>query len=145
MTPLNRMTVGVVLLTMLAAAAGGWAGIRYGQSQIHQSPGLDELLHTELDLTPEQEQQIATIEAQFAAKRRALEDEMRAANRDLAAAIAGEHVYGPSAQSAIERFHTAQSALQEETIKHILAMRDVLTLEQIARFDDAVSAALTSD
>jgi Spy/CpxP family protein refolding chaperone len=106
---------------------------------------LDEILHTELGLTPDQEQRIEAMEAQFAFRREALENEMRAANRDLAAAIVGEHVYGPRAQSAIERFHAAESALQEETIKHVLAMRTVLTPEQVTRFDEAISTALISD
>ena len=145
MTPLSRMVVGVVLSTALAAAAGGWVGIQYGLREARSSPGLDELLHSELNLTPDQEQRIATMESQFATRRKMLEDEMRAANRDLAAAIAAEHEYGPRAQSAIERFHTAESALQEETVKHILAMRIVLTPEQMTRFDQAVSTALTSD
>jgi Spy/CpxP family protein refolding chaperone len=145
MTSLTRMAIGIVLLTVLAAAAAGWAGIQYGLTQAHPNPGLDEILHTELGLTPDQEQRIEAMEAQFAFRREALENEMRAANRDLAAAIVGEHVYGPRAQSAIERFHAAESALQEETIKHVLAMRTVLTPEQVTRFDEAISTALISD
>lgn len=145
MTRLARMVVGVALLTALAAAAGGWAGIQYGLRQSFPNPGLDELLHTELGLAPDQEQRIEAMEAEFAARREALENEMRAANRELAAAITAEHVYGPGAQRAIERFHAAESGLQEETIKHVLAMRTVLTPEQVRRFDEAISAALTAD
>ena len=145
MTSFARMVIGVVLLTAVAGAAGGWIGVQYGLRQAHPSPSLDEILHNELNLTAEQEQRIHEFEAQFAIRRQALEDEMRAANRDLAAAIQAEHTYGPRAQSAIERFHAAESALQEETVKHVLEMRTVLTPEQIARFDDAISAALTSD
>ena len=143
--PLSRWMIGIVVLTALAAGEGGWAGIQYGLRQAHPSPGLDELLHSELNLSPEQDRRIEAMEAQFSARREALENEMRGANRDLAAAIAAEPVYGPRIQSAIERFHAAESALEEETIKHVLAMRTVLTPEQIARFDEAISAALTSD
>jgi Spy/CpxP family protein refolding chaperone len=135
----------VALMTALAAAAGGWAGIQYGLRQTDLSPGLDELLHSELGLTADQERRIETLEEQFAVRRGALENEMRAANRDLAAAIEAEHVYGPRAQSAIDRFHTAEMALQEETIKHILAMRTVLTPEQTTRFDEAIATALTAN
>lgn len=145
MTALTRMVVGVALLTALAAAAGGWIGIQYGLRDARSSPGLDEILHSELNLTPDQERRIEALETQFAARRKSLEDEMRAANRDLAAAIAAEPIFGPRAQSAIDRFHTAESALQEETVKHVLSMRTVLTPEQIMRFDEAISTALTSD
>lgn len=145
MTSLARMVVGVGLLTAAAGAVGGWIGIQYGLSQTGPTPGLDEILHNELNLTAEQDQRIHELEAQFAIQRQTLEDEMRAANRALAAAIQAEHAYGPAAQSAIERFHTAERALQEETVKHILAMRTVLTPEQMTRFDEAISTALTSD
>lgn len=145
MTSFARMVIGVGLLTAIAGAAGGWIGVQYGLGQARPSPGLDEILHNELNLTAEQEQRIHQFEAQFAIRRQTLEDEMRAANRDLAAAIQTEPDYGPQAQSAIERFHAAESALQEETVKHVLAMRTVLSPEQITRFDQAIAAALTSD
>lgn len=99
----------MVLLTALAAAIGGWAGIRYGMTHSTPQPELDRLLHEHLDLTPEQERQIAGLEASFAARRKTLEVEIGAANRDLAAAIVAEHNYSPRAEQAIERFHRALS------------------------------------
>ena len=145
MARLPGMVIGLVLLTAVAGAAGGWVGIQYGSSSARSSPGLDEILHGELNLTAEQDQRIHELEAEFAARRATLEEEMRAANRDLATALRAEHTYGAAAKSAIERFHAAESALQEETVKHVLSMRTVLTPEQMVRFDEAISAALTSD
>ena len=145
MTALARTIVVVTLLTAAAAAAGSWAGIHYGLRETQPNLGLDAVLHHELNLTQEQDRRIDALEAGFAAKRQMLEDEMRAANRDLAAAIMAEPSYGPRAQAAIARFHGAESTLQEETVKHVLSMRTVLTLEQIKRFDEAISKALTSD
>lgn len=135
----------MVLLTALAAAIGGWAGIRYGMAHSTPQPELDRLLHEQLDLTPDQERRIAGLEADFAAKRKPLEVEIGAANHDLAAAILAQHTYGPPAEQAIERFHRALSELQVETIKHILAMRAVLTPEQAERFDRTVTKALVPD
>jgi nickel and cobalt resistance protein CnrR len=140
-----RMAFGLIVLTAIAAAVGGWAGIRYGLTEDRPRIGLDEVIHRELNLTPEQNRKIETLEDQFAARRAALEQEMRAANRELAEAITAEHAYGPRAQSAIERFHKAESTLQEETVQHVLAMRTVLTNEQMRRFDEAISKSLTSD
>lgn len=145
MRPPLRLIGTIIVFTAFAAAIGGWAGIRYGLHEANSKPGLDELLHGELDLTSDQHQRIEALEAQFSMRRASLENEMRAANRDLARAIEREHAYGPRAQAAIERFHVAESSLQEETIKHVLAMRTVLKGEQLTRFDGAISTALTSD
>jgi Spy/CpxP family protein refolding chaperone len=139
------MILAVTLLTAVAAAAGSWAGIHYGLRETRSNLGLDDLLHHELQLTSDQDRRIETLETSFSAKRKMFEDEMRAANRDLAAAMVADPSYGPGARSAIARFHAAESGLQEETVKHVLAMRTVLTPEQIRRFDAAISKALTSD
>lgn len=145
MASLTQIVVGVTLLTAVFAGAGGWAGIQYGLRESRSAPGLDELLHRELNLTSEQERRIEALEGQFADRRKALEEEMRAANRDLAAAIAAEPVYGMRARTAIERFHAAESQLQELTVQHVLSMRTVLTPEQMTRFDQEISKALTAD
>ncbi len=142
---LTRLVLGVVALTLLAAAAGAWVGTHYGLQHARRSPGLDEFLHHRLDLTSEQEQRIAALESDFAQQRKTLELEMRSANHELAKALLSEHTYGPQAKGAVERFHTAAAALQEETIVHVLAMRAVLTTEQAKKFDATVSEALTSD
>ena len=145
MPSLARSVVGVALLTALAAGAGGWIGIQYGLRESRSPPSLDEVLHRELNLTTEQDQHIHALEAEFAVRRMALEEEMRAANRDLAAAIAAEPTYGVRARTAIERFHAAESQLQELTVQHVLAMRTVLTPEQMTRFDEEVAKALTAN
>ncbi len=112
----------------------------------HQGrPGLHEVVHERLDLTPEQATRIEAIEADFAARRRAREAEMQAANAELAAAIREEHGYGPRVTAAVERFHHAMGELQSETIQHVFAMREVLTPEQQAIFDSTVVDALTAD
>ena len=142
---LPRMVIVVTLLTAIAAGAGGWAGVHYGLRDMRSNLSLDELLHHELNLTAEQDRRIEAIESNFASTRKALEDEMRAANRDLASAIMAEPNYGARAQGAIGRFHAAEMKLQEETVKHVLEMRTVLTPEQITRFDAAINKALTAD
>ncbi len=137
--------IGIVLVTGILAALGGWIGTQYGLRQSATNSDFHQVLHNDLGLTSEQEGLIADLESQFAAKRKSLDEEMSAANRELAAAILTEHAYGDQAKSAIERFHTAMGTLQEETIKHILAMRAVLTPEQASKFDQTVSEALAPD
>jgi hypothetical protein len=39
----------------------------------------------------------------------------------------------------------AERSFQEETVKHVLAMRTVMTPEQMSRFDQAIAKELTAD
>jgi Spy/CpxP family protein refolding chaperone len=139
---LVRVTVLIAVLTAFVAGLGGWVGVRIGLHQAHARAGLDELVHHELHLTPAQDIKIERLESDFGGQRRPLETEMRAANADLADAIATEHAYGPRAQQAVERFHRAMGTLQEDTIKHVLAMREVMTPDQARRFDVLINTAL---
>jgi Spy/CpxP family protein refolding chaperone len=145
MTAISRAALAMLLLTLVAAAAGGWVGVRYGSDSARPSASLDDLLHHELKLTDDQRQRISVMEQQFAARRHALEGQMRAANRALATAIVQEHRYGPEAHQAIEDFHAAMASLQEETIQHVLSMRAVLTPAQAQQFDETIARALNSD
>jgi len=138
---------GMAVSAALAFAAG-LAGVFIGREAFIQPPqrppGLHEVVHRGLRLDARQEQRIAQLERDFAARRAALEAEMRAANVDLAAAIRDEHGYGPRVTAAVDRFHGAMGALQTETIAHVFAMRAVLTPAQQVRFDESVAAALTA-
>lgn len=142
---MSRAALLVILLTAIAGALGGWAGVRYALSASGQHSGLDELLHQTLDLSNDQLTAIHDIEEGFAGRRATLEAEMRAANRDLAAAVRSDPEFGSAARAAITRFHAAESVLQQETVMHILAMRRVLTPAQAKVFDEEVSRALTAE
>lgn len=142
MTLQARTFVVMLLATVLAAGLAGWLGVQYGIRQT-RAPDLDTLLHRELALSPDQDRKIEGLEKRFAEQRRIYGGEMHAANRDLAAAITREHAYGPAAQAAIERFHKAMMALQEESVRHVLAMREVMTPEQAKTFDVLITKNLT--
>jgi Spy/CpxP family protein refolding chaperone len=144
-TGVTRTVVAMLALTVLAAGAGGYFGVRYGLQRVRSSSSLDELVHRQLKLNADQEQRLVAMESTFAARRKGLEDEMRSANRELASAVLTEHRYGPQAEQAIEHFHAAMKTLQEETIKHVMAMRSVLTPQQAQQFDLTVAKALNSD
>lgn len=132
-------------LSVLAAFGGAWAGAQYVVGRNHDHPPLHDLVHKRLQLTADQERRVEGLERDFAARRQALEAEMRAANADLALAIGKEHAYSPAVQQAVDRFHRAMGELQKESILHVLAMREVLTPTQAAVFDDTVVKALTAD
>ncbi|HEY6984165.1 periplasmic heavy metal sensor [Reyranella sp.] len=142
MKSLWRTSLAMMLMTVIAAAVAGWAGVQYGLSRTEDVTELDAVLHRDLNLTPEQDRQIHALEAEFAATRTELQARMRAANRDLAEAITERHSYDDRARDAVARLHVAMSSLQEKTIQHVLAMRAVLTPAQARDFDAKVSEAL---
>ena len=141
----TRSLLLTVVLSALAAAAGAWGGSQYVVQGMHHATSLHQTMHEKLDLTRDQDQRIDGLERDYAVRRHALEAEMRAANADLAKAIQAEHTYSPAVQQAIDRSHRAMSELQKQSILHVLAMRQVLTSQQTARFDDTVVKALTED
>lgn len=144
MSPTRSLLLTIVL-SVVAASAGAWGGARYVVSRMHHTASLHQTVHEKLHLTADQEQRISGLERDFAVRRHALEADMRAANADLAQAIQQGHAYTPAVQQAIDRSHHAMSELQTQSILHVLAMRQVLTAEQVARFDDTVVKALTED
>lgn len=138
--------LAITALVAFAAGVGGvWVGMTGMHAFHHARPGLHDVVHERLDLTEEQTTRIEAIEAEFATRRHALEIEMHAANAELADAIREEHGYGPRVTAAIERFHHAMGELQSETVRHVFAMREVLTPEQQAIFDRTVVDALTAE
>lgn len=133
-----------VLLAVIAAAGGAWLCARY---VVHRSspPSFHEVVHRDLNLSPDQERRLEVIEARYGVERRRLEGDVRAANRELAAAIKGGDKSSPEVDAAVDHLHMAMGALQKATIAHVFDMRAVLTPAQTATFDKEVEAALTQE
>jgi len=136
------ITVGLAVL-----AAGGGASLCAYYVISHQTarPSLHDMVHRDLDLTPEQSRKLDAIEGRYAAERKGLEADVRAANRELAAAIRDGHNDSPQVEAAIDHLHMAMGALQKATIAHVFDMRAVLTPQQAKVFDAEVIAALTQE
>jgi Spy/CpxP family protein refolding chaperone len=143
--PLMRSIALTLVLSALAAVLGVWGGVSYVESRLRPPSGLHETLHHKLHLTAEQQGRLEGLERDHAAKRAALEAEMRAANAELALAYQESHTYSPKVQAAIDRFHRAMDALQTETMQHVIAMRQILTPDQTAQFDQIVVRSLTTE
>lgn len=141
-----RTAIAVVVLTVVAMAAGVWIGTGIGKGgHVHEATDVHDTLHHQLGLSAEQEKKIAALEAKFALDRKDLDVQMRAANLELARALESERAYGDAGKMAISHFHEAMAKLQELTIVHILDMRAVLTPEQADTFDKTVRQALSAD
>ena len=113
-------------LAALASGAGTWASTAWLMKR-QEAPSLHSIVHHRLDLTAEQDTRLEAIEARFAARRGALEAEVRKANRELADAIAISEGDSPQVQAAVDHFHVAMGDLQKATIAHVFEMRSVLT------------------
>lgn len=137
----------IVLTAVLAALASGaatWASATWVMRE-RQPPSLHSVVHEQLNLSAEQDGRLDAIEARFAARRPGLEAEVRAANRELAAAIAASDGNTPQVQAAVDHFHVAMGDLQKATIAHVFEMRSVLTPAQAEVFDAAVVDALRAN
>lgn len=139
-----RSVVVTAVLAVLASGAATWASATWVMRE-RQPPSLHSIVHEKLDLSAEQDRRLDVIEARFAARRPALEAEVRAANRELAAAIAASEGDTPQVQAAVDHFHVAMGDLQKATITHVFEMRSVLTPAQAEVFDEAVADALRDD
>lgn len=144
MTP-RRQIVLVALIAFVAAITGVLLGRTFIPPRPVPGAELHSLLHHHLDLDASQEAKLALLERRFAVRRHALELELRADNAKLAEAIEAEHGDGPQVMEAVDRSHQAMGQLQKETLSHIFAMRQLLRPDQAARFDAAVTHALTAD
>lgn len=140
------MTVRRILiagaLVVALALLGVWLGRMLQPRPHHGGAELHALMHDELDLDAAQERELAARERDFAARRAALEADLRRSNARLAEAIAAEHEYGPRVSDAVDATHHAMGELQKATLEHVFAMRAILRPDQQARFDAVVEKSL---
>ena len=141
MSPRRLMMAAAAVVAL--ALVGVWIGRMMQPAAHHSGAELHALMHDELDLDPAQERSLGVLERDFAAKRRALEERLKADNARLAAAIAAEHQYGPRVSAAVDATHMAMGDLQKATLEHVFAMRAILRPQQQAKFDAAVAESLT--
>ncbi len=141
----SRRIAFVIILAFLAALIGVFVGRQFVTSAPQPGAELHAVLHDQLRLDAEQKRRLHRLEEAFAVRRRALELEMRAENARLAEAIAAEHGNGPRVAAAVDASHMTMGVQQKETLAHIFAMRALLRPDQTAKFDAAVTKALTED
>ncbi|WP_284054019.1 Spy/CpxP family protein refolding chaperone [Stakelama marina] len=138
--------VGLVFLMLLAVALGALGALAVDRwVPTHSTAtGLHSFVHERLQLSPDQEAALETLEARFGARQRALDLQLQQANVDLARAIEIEGRNGPRVKAAVATVHARMGALQDATIDHLFAMRALLTPAQRERFDARVTQSLTS-
>ena len=99
-------------------------------------------LHQHASLTADQDKNLTAIEKRFGEHQKVLEDEIRAANRELAAAMLQDKKFSDRVATAVEHIHHAQGELQKETVAHIFEMQTVLTPQQADALNKFAADAL---
>lgn len=140
-----------LVITLVIAAAAGFIGAWAGAESVHrreQTSLLRQAVHAMvsqgLNLNAEQKREIDQIEARYAKRRGALRVQIGQANVELAAAMSEEMAFGPQAQAAIDHLQRSVGDLQSSTVLYVLEVRDVLTREQKAIYDQKVVEALAN-
>jgi Spy/CpxP family protein refolding chaperone len=139
-----KSIIATALLATLASVAATWVSATWIMRE-REPPSLHSIIHHELDLDADQRQRLDAIEDRFAGRRQALQAEVRAANQELAAAIAASDGDTPQVQAAVDHFHSAMGELQKATISHVFEMRSVMTPAQAEVFDRRIVEALRQD
>lgn len=93
-------------------------------------------LMAELGLTPDQRQQIRRVNAEKRPLARAAQERLRSANQNLDQAIYADNVNETEIQARLKDVQTAQIELIRIRFTNELAVRKILTAEQLAKFRD---------
>lgn len=133
----------VAIIAATVAIGASWAARGLMAADDPAGSELHRFVQEQLDLDLAQEAKVEALEAQFATRRTELEAKLRAANGELAQAMASEHQYGPRVAAAVDHAHMAMGDLQKATLEHVFAMRALMRPDQAVRFDRAVGKALT--
>ncbi len=145
MTPQLHRALLVALIAFCAGLAGAWVGRTFIPAPSPPRAELHDFLHNGLDLDAGQRARLEALESGFAVQKHTLEGQLRASNTELAHAIDQEHGAGPEVTAAVDRSHHVMGELQKATLAHIFAMRALMRPDQAAKFDAAVTRALTAD
>jgi nickel and cobalt resistance protein CnrR len=137
-----RRLVLTLLLVVAAAIGGAWIGGRIFSPPPPQHTEFHQQLYEVLDLTTEQRQRLEALDRDNSKEETYQREALRIANRNLANLLEHEDAYNENIEAAIVEIHTAMNNLQVLTIKHIYAMREILTPEQRTEFDRLVADTL---
>ncbi len=145
------LILSMILSVLLAAGTAwfvtDWVLHRHGEShaQEHTEPDFHAWMHEHLDITPEQHDALAPIEADFEQQRARLRSDIRAAGREIASAIGQVELGDARLQAPLERLSRSQGDLQRLTLEHFFAMKRHLRPAQAKRLLDWTHDSLTRE
>ncbi|PHS21920.1 MAG: heavy metal resistance protein [Robiginitomaculum sp.] len=139
---LVRKTIFAVILSFVAGIAGVWLGLKTLPASDPSPINLHEIVHHEFDLNAEQEAALNRLEAEYAHRREKYIEALKAANFEMAAAIKKHHDLSPEVVLAEQKYLSVLGEFQTETLRHIFAMRAIMSPGQAKKFDDIVLRSL---
>jgi Spy/CpxP family protein refolding chaperone len=147
-SPFWRNLAITFMVAVVAGAIGGWMGARNVIENDAQTLPLrqtvSEIVHRDLDLTPDQAKEVQAIENKYYERRSELRTQVAGANRELADALMADMAFGREAQQATNHVEAGLGELQRATVLYVLQVRDVLKPEQQMIYDRKVREVLTA-
>ncbi|MDQ7019774.1 MAG: hypothetical protein Q9M33_11485 [Robiginitomaculum sp.] len=137
-----RKTIFAVILSFLAGIAGVWVGLKTLPNPGASTINLHEAIHHEFDLNNEQEAALIRLEERYAINRKKYIKALKEANFELASTIKKHHDLSPEVVMAEQKYLSVLGDFQTETLRHIFAMRAIMSPEQAKKFDDIVLRSL---
>lgn len=142
---MKRLSSALILLGVVVLLAAGAACLSIAlYSKWHEPTyqNAHDWIHTQLNLSAEQDRALEPIEKRYRSERQNLEQQLTLANRELAEAILADGRDSERVHFAIEKIHLHMGALQRVTIGHVFEMKEVLTPEQYRKLLNLTANAL---
>ncbi len=137
-----------MIFFLLIIACAGFSGVWIGQNTLmpkyhgnnhYESSGdLHSLLHKDLQMSVEQEQEISEIEKEFERRRTLYNGQMKTANLELAQAIKESGYKSPDIELIVHKIHKAMGQLQALSLEHLDNMQNLLSEEQNKKLKEMV-------
>ncbi len=129
------MTATVALSALIAfAVARQVADAEHGHdANADHGDSFHAWLHEQLEISPEQERQLAPIEHAYNESRGELQRRINAAGNELAGALEDPEARRANLDAALAEIRAAQGELQGLTIHHFLEMKNHLSPEQAGK------------
>lgn len=135
------MMAAVVLL----ASTSSWVTlccVRWSEAhQRHED--VHDRIHNELQISEEQEKQLAPQESRYEEDKRHLAEKIRLARVELAMALKEDKSESARVLAAVQRIHEAQGELQQITLRHVFDMKSVLSPAQYNQLLQLTAEALS--
>ena len=143
---MNRTARALALLAVVAvvACAACWFTARHLERQARlEAVEAHSWVHSQLNITPEQDKALSSIEQRYSEKKKHYAELLRIANQELAQAIREDRSDSPRVTATVARIHEAQGELQNATLQHIFEMQPVLTPQQYDKLLKLTAEALS--
>lgn len=142
---MRKTSSALILLGIVVLVAAGAACVSimlYSKWHKPAQQNAHDWIHTQLNISAEQDLALVHIEERYRSERHNLEQQLTLANRELAEAVLADGRDSERVNAAIEKIHLHMGALQKLTIGHVFEMRDVLTPEQYKKLLNLTANAL---